>query len=118
MADMREALKPCPFCELHHSLKLTTAEELANEGEDDPEPWTHSDSFAVICDASRPNGPGGCGASGGFKPTAIEAIETWNRRAPSPTAEQPERPPYCGSGHCSCIECPYAAPPEPSEVKP
>lgn len=20
-----------------------------------------------------------------------------------------ERPPYCGSGHCSCIECPYAA---------
>ena len=27
--------------------------------------------------------------------------------APSPTAEQ--RPPYCGSGHCSCIECPYGS---------
>lgn len=27
--------------------------------------------------------------------------------APSPTAEQ--RPPYCGSGHCSCIECPYVS---------
>lgn len=26
-----------------------------------------------------------------------------------PTAEQPERPPYCGSGHCSCIECPYGS---------
>jgi len=25
-----------------------------------------------------------------------------------PTAEQ-ERPPYCGSGHCSCIECPYGS---------
>lgn len=24
------------------------------------------------------------------------------------TAEQ-ERPPYCGSGHCSCIECPYGS---------
>lgn len=36
--------------------------------------------------------------------------------APSPTAEQ--RPPYCGSGHCSCIECPYAAPPTEHEVKP
>lgn len=33
--------------------------------------------------------------------------------APSPTAEQPERPPYCGSGHCSCIECPYGETNEP-----
>jgi len=43
----------------------------------------------------------------------------WQPRpaAPSPTAEQPERPPYCGSGHCSCIECPYA-PPTEHEVKP
>lgn len=30
------------------------------------------------------------------------------RDLPSPTAEQ-ERPPYCGSGHCSCIECPYGS---------
>lgn len=32
---------------------------------------------------------------------------------PDITAEQPERPPYCGSGHCSCIECPYGETNEP-----
>lgn len=81
LSQAREALKPCPHCGLLHTLKLTTAQELAEEGEDDPEPWMHSDSWAVICDMSRPNGPGGCGASGGFYPSEAEAIEAWNRRA-------------------------------------
>jgi hypothetical protein len=75
-------LKPCPFCGKTNALKLTTAEELANEGEDDPMPWDHSPSWAVICDASKPLGPGGCGASGGFFPTEDDAIAAWNRRAP------------------------------------
>ncbi len=75
------ALLPCPFCGLTHALKVVSAEELANEGDDDAEPWMHSPSFAVVCDASRPDGPGGCGSQGGFKPTEAEAVENWNRRA-------------------------------------
>ena len=74
-------LKCCPFCGQGHTLKLTTAQEIAEEGEDDPEPWMHSDSWAVICDASKPGGPGGCGANGGFAPTEHEAVRKWNQRA-------------------------------------
>lgn len=88
----REALKPCPHCGLAHTLELTTAQELAEEGEDDPEPWMQSDSWAVICDASRPSGPGGCGASGGFYPSEAEAVEAWNRRA-AIDAQQAATPP-------------------------
>ena len=76
-----EQLKCCPFCGHAHALKLTTAQELAEDGEVDPEPWMHSDSWAVMCDASSPNGPGGCGASGGFFPTEAEAVRRWNARA-------------------------------------
>ena len=78
----REALKPCPFCGKTHTAEITTAQELAEQDSDyDGEFWQHSDSFAVICNASRPNGPGGCGASGGFFATKAEAIAAWNRRA-------------------------------------
>jgi hypothetical protein len=79
-ASERELL-PCPFCGMVRSLKVVSAEELANEGDDDQDPWEHSDSYAVVCDASRPDGPGGCGAQGGFKLTVTEAIENWNTRA-------------------------------------
>ena len=74
-------VKQCPFCGRRDALKLTTAQELAEEGEDDPEPWMHSESWAVLCDASRPGGPGGCGASGGFFPSEDAAVAAWNRRA-------------------------------------
>lgn len=77
-----KTLKPCPFCGKTGPAKITTAQELAEQDSDyDGEFWDHSDSYAVICNASRPNGPGGCGASGGFKPTEAEAIEAWNKRA-------------------------------------
>jgi hypothetical protein len=58
-----------------------TAQELAEEGDDDPPPWMHSESWAVLCDGSKPSGPGGCGASGGFSPTADGAVRNWNARA-------------------------------------
>lgn len=74
-------LIPCPFCGKKHTLRLTTAEELANEGEDDPLPWEHAESWAVICDGSKPLGPGGCGATSGFQPTQDEAVALWNTRA-------------------------------------
>lgn len=75
------ALLPCPFCGLTHTLLPVTAQQIEEEGEDDPPPWMHSESWCVVCDARRPEGPGGCGATGGFYPTAQEAIEAWNRRA-------------------------------------
>lgn len=83
MTSPTPTLTACPFCGKTDTLILTTAEELANEGEDDPAPWEHSPSWAVICDASKPRGPGGCGAQGGFMPAEAEAIAAWNRRSPT-----------------------------------
>lgn len=79
----RELLKhaqPCPFCGKSNALKIMTAQELAEEGDDDPEPWVHSEAWAVLCDGSKPNGPGGCGASAGFFPTVEQALQHWNVR--------------------------------------
>lgn len=115
LSQARDALEPCPHCGLLHTPKLTTGQELAEEGEDDPGPWVHSDSWAVICDMSRPNGPGGCGASGGFYPSEAEAIEAWNRRAAidahlkQPSA--PAWPCHCdergiGQPGVTCGDCP------------
>ena len=60
---------------------MTSAEELTCDDDEGFNAWPHSDSFAVICDASRPNGAGGCGAMGGFMPTEAEAAQRWNTRA-------------------------------------
>jgi hypothetical protein len=77
---VREAL-PCPFCGHATAPKITSAAELSCEDEEEFGSWPHSDSFAVICDAARPGGAGGCGAMGGFMPTEAEAVQRWNERA-------------------------------------
>lgn len=76
MTTLQEAL-PCPFCGKQQTLQVISGQELMGE---DQEFWQHSDSFGVVCDASSPDGKGGCGAMGGFKPTEDEAIEAWNTR--------------------------------------
>lgn len=76
------AMKPCPFCGKTNTLVVTSSAELNSEDEEEFNAWPHSDSFAVMCDASRPNGPGGCGGMGGFFPAAEEAMAAWNKRAP------------------------------------
>lgn len=87
------ALKPCAHCGHTTAPKMTSAAELNCDDEDDFNAWPHSDSFAVICDAARPGGAGGCGAMGGFMPTETEAAQRWNTRAsdadePGYTAQQ------------------------------
>ena len=69
------ALKPCPFC----GKSVTAVVSAAEMWPDDPE--ASDSSFAVFCDAQKPNGPGGCGASGGFFSSQIGAIAAWNQRA-------------------------------------
>ena len=78
------ALKPCPFCGKTNTLAVTSAAQLNCEDEEEFNAWPHSDSFAVMCDASRPHGPGGCGGMGGFFSTEAEAVAAWNKRAPLP----------------------------------
>lgn len=73
-------LLPFPFCGKTDTLSVTSAAELNCEDDDDFNAWPHSDSYAVMCDASSPGGPGGCGAMGGFAPTESEAVEKWNKR--------------------------------------
>lgn len=75
-----ETLKSCPFCGQSHTLKITAASELFAD-EDEEVPYMHSETYAVICDASKPKGPGGRGGQAGFHDTEAEAIEAWNRRA-------------------------------------
>ena len=101
------ALKPCPFCGKHNTLTLTTAQELAEQDSNyDGEFWEHSDSWAVMCDAHRPGGPGGCGASGGFFGAEADAVAAWNKRAPKrpPLAPQPPGPPGRCASHITAHE--------------
>ena len=84
MTTLQESL-PCPFCGKQHTLQLISGQELMGE---DQEFWQHSESFGVVCDASQPEGKGGCGAMGGFKPTEEEAIEAWNTRTALAQAPQ------------------------------
>ena len=79
---------PCPFCGKQQTLQVISGQELMGE---DQEFWQHSDSFGVVCDASSPDGKGGCGAMGGFKPTEDEAIEAWNTRSALSQQELPQK---------------------------
>ncbi len=74
-------LLPCPHCGKSVAV-VTTAFEMWPEHEEG-----NAESYAVMCDAHRPGGPGGCGASGGFFSTETEAIAAWNRR-PSPSVHR------------------------------
>lgn len=71
-------LKPCPFCGKTETLEVITGHQLMDE---EQEFWPHSESFCVVCDASNPNGKGGCGACGGFQSTEPLAIDHWNKRS-------------------------------------
>lgn len=74
---MMSAFLPCPFCGQTDPLKIITGAELMD---DEQEYWTHSESFAVICNAAKPDGPGGCGACGGFGNSEADAVANWNKR--------------------------------------
>lgn len=87
MTTLQEA-RPCPFCGKQHTLQVISGQELMDENQ---EFWQHSESFGVVCDASTPDGKGGCGAMGGFKPTEEEAIEAWNRRTALAQQELPQK---------------------------
>ena len=77
MAD----LMSCPFCGKARTLKIVRASEVL--WDEDEGPYPHSESYAVACDASRPDGPGGCGATGGYFMAEAEAVAAWNRRTPT-----------------------------------
>ena len=80
---VRGDLLPCPFCGQESAVELIDSDTFR-----EMQPWEEDDEgnmiyWSVMCDASKPNGKGGCGASGGFMPTKEQAIERWNIRAPN-----------------------------------
>jgi len=79
----KEQFAPCPFCGKSDTLTIGKASDAFSELDDcgDPLPYMHTESYSVVCDSSKPDGPGGCGASGGYFPSEHEAVAAWNRRA-------------------------------------
>lgn len=75
---MITTLEYCPFCGKSETLSIVTGQEFMD---DDQEFWQHSESFAVVCDAAKPNGKGGCGGMGGFGGTEEDAVTNWNKRS-------------------------------------
>lgn len=68
---------PCPFCG-----KVVAVLSWASES--DPA-WDFSgeDRCSVVCDASAPDGPGGCGASTGYHSSPELALAAWGMRSHS-----------------------------------
>jgi hypothetical protein len=69
-------LLPCPFCGQSKALEIVTASSY----QEYPDEYPHSESWAVICNASTDDKLGGCGAMGGFKGAESQAVALWNLR--------------------------------------
>ena len=76
-------LLPCPFCGKAETVGLVDSDTFQDLMPWEVEPEGHTLYWAVMCDASKPAGKGGCGASGGFAPTQEAAAERWNTRTPN-----------------------------------
>lgn len=70
----KSVIDPCPFCGNKSAVYTDNEIDQVTEGEDG---FNVDPCYAVICPMSE----GGCGASGGYRPTEEMAIEAWNRRA-------------------------------------
>lgn len=66
-------LKPCPFCGKIEIVVLNAND--ISEAEPDDDRWEPA-CYAVVCDYNA----GGCGATGGYCSTDLEAAKAWNRR--------------------------------------
>lgn len=77
-------LKPCPFCGEDMSVFCYSAAQIGMLDEDDPNYDNAVFEFAVCCDFHL----GGCGATSGYRDTAEEAVEAWNRRATEKPQEE------------------------------
>ena len=73
----------CPFCGKAETVEFVDSDTFQDLMPWDVEPEGHTLYWAVMCDASKPGGKGGCGASGGFGPTKEVAAERWNTRTPN-----------------------------------
>lgn len=67
-------LLPCPHCGNDDAFIINYCENSL---------------FAqVICDASTKGGKKGCGSASGYRPSAEQAIQLWNKRAPTEAMHQ------------------------------
>ena len=67
------AIGPCPFCGGQNIVVDSCKGLEACEGCKECSPRYH----AVVCNYNE----GSCGASSGYYPTVMQAIEAWNKRA-------------------------------------
>ena len=68
-------LKPCPFC---GNTKIVVADSNSiGEFHPDHDQWEEDPPFAGICNFNE----GGCGASGGYRPSKYPAADAWNQRS-------------------------------------
>ena len=78
-----EGLLPCPFCGKAGPVELVDADTFRCLLPFDDEASSPPLYWAVFCDAGKPRGMGGCGASGGFAATKEDAARRWNTRTPN-----------------------------------
>lgn len=81
MAKVKKGTKACPFCGKADTLRLVTDHELMLEYGRKKKTLPDYVNWVVLCDATTPGGPGGCGASGGYGKTKEIALMKWERRA-------------------------------------
>ena len=97
MANAKNAtttMEPCPFCGNVRAVKCLTADQIDSRYEDCPS------FYAVVCDYSE----GGCGATGGYRDTPEEAVDTWNRRTNAEPPRVKVRPEPNLDGKCGSCE--------------
>jgi hypothetical protein len=69
-------LLPCPFCGKIETIRIQSSSEY--EDECWGEVLDNDEQYHIVCNATKPIGPGGCGASTGFFNSEEKAIDSWN----------------------------------------
>lgn len=68
-------LKPCPFCGKTEIVVLHVNEIEENDA--DSKRWVPDPCYAAVCSFTE----NGCGATGGYCSTDLEAAQAWNQRS-------------------------------------
>lgn len=76
LGDVDYDLPPCPFCGKTSTLGVYSDIDMMGSDEYEQEDVVSDLSYCVNCDFNK----GGCGATGGFRGSKVEAVAVWTTR--------------------------------------